>query len=504
MPLPKINKVYKVDFSQAKFSLNEWQVDPQQNTLLRSNDTNKIEKRLIRVLVVLANHAESVVTKEQLLQQVWQGKVVSDETISVAISKLRKALGCNAKQPSYIETISGVGFRLLVQPKNENQPELESKEAPQKKTAVVFEKNDKQGIAQPWYKSSLSYPIAIIFCLFLIAYQNFTSSSTDKVLVQEQVINNESYAKALFLLQKDIKSIRQAEILLTKLNKQQPNNALILNALGKAKYFQYWYTEKDKINNLIQNAEALFLQSITIDPDLGDAHLHLALINMIHKRNFTLAEEYFINSIALNPEQVITHIEYAGLLLSQRRFDEAVHHNKIAQSIDPKHYSSASIEWIYNMAEQYPLAEKELAKLFTIDPESTVYNISALRLAESQGEEKRAYIHYEKSFIQVGYTKEELQKAKSAFELGGLKQLNYWLANIKKEQHDIGQYGPPVATARYHIGAGEYEKALTLLEQAHTENSILTLWFNSDPKYAPLRALPRFQKLIKNIEKTIH
>ncbi len=108
-----------MDYGQSKFSLSDWHIDPQQNTLINSSSTNKIEKRLIRVLVVLANNTETVVTKEQLLQQVWQGKVVSDETISVAISKLRKALGCNAKQPSYIETISGVGFRLLVKPQSD-------------------------------------------------------------------------------------------------------------------------------------------------------------------------------------------------------------------------------------------------------------------------------------------------------------------------------------------------------------------------------------------------
>ena len=68
----------------------------------------------MHLLVALASAPEQQLSKEQLLEVVWKDKVVSDETLSVAISHLRKALGCNAKKPVYIETISGYGFRLLV------------------------------------------------------------------------------------------------------------------------------------------------------------------------------------------------------------------------------------------------------------------------------------------------------------------------------------------------------------------------------------------------------
>ena len=81
--------------------------------------------------------------------------------------------------------------------------------------------------------------------------------------------------------------------------------------------------------------------------------------------------------------------------------------------------------------------------------------------------------------------------------------LNYWLANIKQERGDIGQYTPPISTARYHVAAGEFNKALTILEQAHRDRHTLTLWLNSDPKYKPIRHLPRFKELVKNINKTI-
>jgi len=96
-----------------RFRTGAWIVDPRHNSLTGHGKTIKIEKRLIRVLITLAEHAPQGVSKEQLLEAVWTGKVVSDDTLSVAISQLRKLLGCDAKMPVYIETITGFGFRLL-------------------------------------------------------------------------------------------------------------------------------------------------------------------------------------------------------------------------------------------------------------------------------------------------------------------------------------------------------------------------------------------------------
>jgi DNA-binding winged helix-turn-helix (wHTH) protein len=491
-----------VDFTGNKFLLGEWQVDSLHNVLIKNGQSYKIEKRLMRVLIVLVNSPDKGVSKEQLLAEVWAGKIVSDETISVAISRLRKALGCSAKLPIYIETITGFGFRLLQPPKTLVSSEKLNEALATQPDLISTEKSTIFSIFQkriPTYISIVTILLILIFSMG--SYQNKPSISS-----KEELIDNDAYAKALFLMNGDFDELQQAEILLTKLNEQIPDNPHILNALGKAKYFQFWWiaeTDNHAGKLVVRSAAKLFEKAVEIDPEFGDAYLQLGIISMTHERNLTLAEEYFVQSITYNPEQVTGHLEYAMLLLIKRRFDKAVHHNKIAQSIDPKHYSSASIEWVYNMAQEYELAQKELAKLFTIDPDSATYNQSAMRLYENMGDEKSAYIYYEKSFRNVGYSYDELREANNSFLQGGLKSLNYWLANVKKEQDDIGQYSPPVSTARYHVTAGEYEKAIDYLELAQDDLNVLCFWLDSDPKYASLRALPRFKKLIKRVEKSI-
>jgi tetratricopeptide (TPR) repeat protein len=70
----------------------------------------------MEVLLYLAEHAEQVVSRRQILDAVWRQEFVSDATLSGTIAKLRRALADDARRPCYIETLSKRGYRLLVRP----------------------------------------------------------------------------------------------------------------------------------------------------------------------------------------------------------------------------------------------------------------------------------------------------------------------------------------------------------------------------------------------------
>jgi hypothetical protein len=71
------------------------------------------------VLVCLARRAPEVVTKEELFQEVWDGAFVTEGVLTYVISGLRKALGDDARSPSFIETIPTKGYRLVAPPRFE-------------------------------------------------------------------------------------------------------------------------------------------------------------------------------------------------------------------------------------------------------------------------------------------------------------------------------------------------------------------------------------------------
>jgi TolB-like protein/DNA-binding winged helix-turn-helix (wHTH) protein/Tfp pilus assembly protein PilF len=75
--------------------------------------TVQVEPKVMEVLVCLARRAGRVVTKDELVRDVWEGRFVSDDVVWRSVRELRRALGDEARAPRFIETIPKRGYRLL-------------------------------------------------------------------------------------------------------------------------------------------------------------------------------------------------------------------------------------------------------------------------------------------------------------------------------------------------------------------------------------------------------
>ena len=95
--------------------IGEWSVEPTLDALRRGGETVRLEPKAMELLVVLASRPGQVVSREELLSAAWPGVVVGDEALSQVVTKLRKALGDDARVPTYIETIPKRGYRLIAQ-----------------------------------------------------------------------------------------------------------------------------------------------------------------------------------------------------------------------------------------------------------------------------------------------------------------------------------------------------------------------------------------------------
>lgn len=99
------------------FRLREWHVYPSLNRLERSDHNDRaeiqVEPKHMDVLVHLARHAGDVVSKEQLLASTWDQQYVAETVLTRAVAELRRALGDDAHQPRFIETIPRRGYRLI-------------------------------------------------------------------------------------------------------------------------------------------------------------------------------------------------------------------------------------------------------------------------------------------------------------------------------------------------------------------------------------------------------
>src|SRR5258708_1453910 len=88
-------------------------VDPPPGQISRDRETARLRGRALRLLLCLADHAGEVVSIDDLLNQAWPGVIVSPDSVYQGVASLRRVLGDDPKQPTYIETVPRLGYRLV-------------------------------------------------------------------------------------------------------------------------------------------------------------------------------------------------------------------------------------------------------------------------------------------------------------------------------------------------------------------------------------------------------
>ncbi len=97
----------------GNFQLGPWMVCRSEGTLSLAGRSIRLEPRVMDLLVYLAAHSGRVVPKEELIAAVWNGSFVEEGALSQAVHSLRKALGDDARQPRYIQTLPKRGYRVV-------------------------------------------------------------------------------------------------------------------------------------------------------------------------------------------------------------------------------------------------------------------------------------------------------------------------------------------------------------------------------------------------------
>lgn len=105
-----------------RWKIRDFVLCEQQQTLSSPQHSVRIEPMMSELLAYFCHHQGVVVSKEQLLNDVWHGRYVSDNSIAKLVTKLRKALGDDARNPMYIVTIPKRGYRLVAPVEQISEP----------------------------------------------------------------------------------------------------------------------------------------------------------------------------------------------------------------------------------------------------------------------------------------------------------------------------------------------------------------------------------------------
>jgi DNA-binding winged helix-turn-helix (wHTH) protein/TolB-like protein/Tfp pilus assembly protein PilF len=96
-----------------KFRIGEYVVDTARYRVSHGDAVVPVEPKVFDLLVHLIRHRDRVLTREQLFEAIWDGREVSDATLSNHVRSARKALGDSGELQQTIQTVRGRGYQFV-------------------------------------------------------------------------------------------------------------------------------------------------------------------------------------------------------------------------------------------------------------------------------------------------------------------------------------------------------------------------------------------------------
>ena len=93
--------------------IGQYELDGERFELRCDGATVAVEPQVLEVLMQLVAHRDRLVTRDELIEVVWKGRIVSETAISSRIKSARQALGDSGERQAMIRTVHGKGFRFV-------------------------------------------------------------------------------------------------------------------------------------------------------------------------------------------------------------------------------------------------------------------------------------------------------------------------------------------------------------------------------------------------------
>lgn len=103
----------RVTSDTTTITVGELILYPRQSQAYLNGDLLDLTRKECEVLIYLAQHKGEVISRDQLLHEVWGYNYIGDtRTVDMQVSRLRDKIEQNSKEPQYIKTVWGIGYRM--------------------------------------------------------------------------------------------------------------------------------------------------------------------------------------------------------------------------------------------------------------------------------------------------------------------------------------------------------------------------------------------------------
>ena len=149
---------FKRDIKRIDFQVGEFTVVPARDLLLNHNRKYSLEPLVMDLLCILAERPGHVMKREELIDRLWHVDHGGDESLTRAVSMLRKTLRSAGAGEDYIETIPKRGYRLRHHVSNTEVPDILENQ----NMETIFNKNKGSLLPAVLVVLILTIPIVVV------------------------------------------------------------------------------------------------------------------------------------------------------------------------------------------------------------------------------------------------------------------------------------------------------------------------------------------------------
>lgn len=310
------------------FRLGPLEIHPPTRQVVRDGKSETLEPRVMQVLVALAQARGAILTREELIDLCWDGRIVSENAINRVISRVRQIAAELGPDAFQLETITKVGYRILVG--DEAQP-------PQVPAA---------GLADARPRPRFSRRLAITGSA--IALGGAAAGAFYWMRPGKHVPNAEARAFYQQGMQAEYQGVtdtsEQAEVYFRQAVEADPLWADAWGALAMSyRHLLDGETDRDQWRLVDQTVSAA-RRALALDPANGEALVALALIPAPY-RNWAATETRYRQLLARFPEAFVLRGHLSRLMQDVGRFDDAVSTSRIQTQQQP-FVNGASVTYV--------------------------------------------------------------------------------------------------------------------------------------------------------------
>jgi len=441
-----------------------FELEPGERLLLRDGLPVALPPKALDVLAVLAARQGELVTKDELLAGAWPGVVVEENVLSVAISRLRAALGEDYR--SSIQAVPGYGYRLVA-PDTPSGDGLQrsglaaAARAPSVDDLVASLASHGDGFsparppapraaarrpARRWLLGAAVVATAVTFIVVATRVSHDEPGSPRAGVADVPAGALVAYREGRALWES-----RRGDAMLPALT--QFKRAATIDStfaaayLGQALVYAFGYRTDAEV-------EAAASRALALDSTLAEAWAARGFSRAFQRWDWRGASDALARAAELNPLDVSTLQWTAALRMVQRRLPEADaalrQAIRLAPTYAPLHADLCEVAYYRR---DFAGARAACQRALTLDPENPMAanHLTSIELAGPDGEA------HARRLLQV-------------------------------EAGDFGAY----SRSRLHARLGDGDEALALVGEAVADRAVIAPFMRPDPLFDPYRSDPRW------------